>query len=147
MMQLLPILALGTLCGVAWALQAPLSSMISHHTGPIESAFVVHLGGALGALAILPLTGVARLPAWQAIPWYCYGAGLLGVVAIAALVWMVPRVGVASTITVVIAAQLIASAVLDHFGVLGLTARSLEPQRLLGLGLVLVGVWQTVRSG
>jgi len=147
MTNVLTILVLGCLCGVAWALQAPLSSLISRQTGPIESAFIVHLGGAVAALALLPALGAASFAAWRGIPWYAYGAGVLGVVAIAALVTMVPRVGAATTITVIIAAQLLAAAVLDHFGVLGLTQRSLDPGRAAGFALMLLGVWQTLRSG
>ena len=34
---------------------------------------------------------------------------------------------------------------LDHFGLLGATQRTLDPTRALGLAVVLVGVWLTVK--
>jgi transporter family-2 protein len=41
--------------------------------------------------------------------------------------------------------QLVVGAVLDHFGLLGAAVRPLTAQRLLGLSVVMLGVWLTVR--
>lgn len=51
-----------------------------------------------------------------------------------------PRLGVASTITLMIAGQLALSLVLDHFGWLGVPRQPLSLTRVAGVALVLAGV-------
>jgi transporter family-2 protein len=58
---------------------------------------------------------------------------------------MIPRIGVAGAVTTLVAGQLLVSTVLDHFGWLGVMERSLDPTRILGLTVVFVGVWLTVK--
>jgi transporter family-2 protein len=52
---------------------------------------------------------------------------------------------VAASITAIVAGQLVIGAVLDHFGFLGAATRSMDLARLVGLLVVLAGVWLTVR--
>lgn len=146
MAQLLLIVVIGLLGGVAIGLQAPLSSMINQRLGLFESVFIVHLGGIIAISIPLIIVGGGKLGMWQTVPWYALCAGFLGVVVIASTVYMVPRIGVAGAITLIIAGQLTIAATIDHFGALDVTVRSISPQRLLGLGLVMLGVWQSVRS-
>ena len=46
---------------------------------------------------------------------------------------------------VAMATALLVGAVLDHFGLLGAAVRPLDLTRLLGLAVVLLGVWLTVK--
>jgi transporter family-2 protein len=54
-------------------------------------------------------------------------------------------VGVAAAIIMIIAGQLLVSTILDHFGMLGAMVRPLDLTRAIGLAVVLLGVWLTVR--
>jgi len=54
-------------------------------------------------------------------------------------------VGVAASITLIIAGQLVLSAVLDHYGLLGVHIRHVNIQRAFGLLLVFAGAWLAVR--
>ncbi len=138
------IILIGLAGGVAVGLQGPMASMISQRLGIFESVFIVHLGGALVALIPMLLIG-NRLGQWRSVPWYVLGAGVFGLVVIGAISYMIPRVGVAAAVTSVVAGQLLVSAVLDHFGLLGAALKPLDATRLLGLGVVLAGVWLTVK--
>jgi transporter family-2 protein len=131
--------------GAAVGLQSPLASMMSQRLGVLESVFIVHIGGAVAAL--LPLLWLAggRLKEWRSVPWYALGAGFFGLVVIAAISYILPRVGVAGSIVAIVSGQLLVGAVLDHFGLLGAAVRPLDLTRLLGLGVVLLGVWLTVK--
>ena len=139
------IILVGLAGGIAVGLQSPLASMLSQRLGMLESIFIVHLGGAI--LSLLPLVFLSggRLGQWRSVPWYALGAGFFGLVVIAAVSFTIPRVGVAAAITTVVAGQILMSAVLDHFGWLGATIRPLDVPRLLGLAVVMLGVWLTVR--
>ena len=144
MESVLLIIIVGLIGGVAVGLQGPLASMLSQKLGILESVFIVHLGGFLVALIPMLFIG-SKLGQWRSVPWYALGAGVFGLVVIGAVSYMIPRVGVAAAITSIVAGQLLISAALDHFGWLGATERALDAPRLLGLGVVFVGVWLTVR--
>src|SRR5512133_1136853 len=145
MQTVLVIILIGLAGGVAVGLQSPLASMISQRLGTLESVFIVHLGGALVALIPLLFYSGGQLTQWRSVPWYALGAGVFGLVVIGAISYMIPRVGVAASITAIVAGQLLVGTILDHFGLLGAAERSLDPTRALGLAIVLVGVWLTVK--
>jgi transporter family-2 protein len=145
MQTILLIILVGLAGGVAVGLQSPMASLISQRLGVFESIFIVHLGGALFALLPLLVQGGGRLAGWRGLPWYTLFAGVFGLVVIGAISYMIPRIGVAGSIITVVAGQLLVGTILDQFGWLGAAQRSLDPGRLLGLGVVLVGVWLTVR--
>lgn len=139
------ILLIGLAGGVAVGLQSPMASMLTQRLGIFESVFIVHIGGAIIALVPLLIHSGGRLSQWRSVPWYTLGAGVFGLVVIAAISYTIPRVGVAAAITSVVAGQLLAGTLIDHFGVLGAMQRSLEPTRILGLIVLMVGVWLTVK--
>ncbi len=119
--------------------------MMTERIGVFESIFVVHLGGAM--LSVLPLIviGGGRLSQWRGVPWYALCAGFFGVVVIAAISYTIPRVGVAASIITIVAGQLVVGTILDQYGLLGAGIRPLGPARAIGLAVVMLGVWLTVR--
>lgn len=144
MQSLLIIILIGVMGGVAIGVQSPLASMISQRLGVLESVFIVHLGGALVALVPLLIFG-SKFNQWRSLPWYTLGAGAFGLVVIFAMSYMIPRVGVAPALIVLLAGQLLMGSVMDHFGWLGAVQRPIELSRVLGLSVVLAGVWLTVK--
>jgi bacterial/archaeal transporter family-2 protein len=119
--------------------------MISQRLGTWESIFIVHAGGTLLALIPLLFLGGGRLKEWRSVPWYALLAGVFGLVVIAAISYMIPRIGVAGSIITVVAGQLLVGTILDHFGWLGAIERPLDATRLLGMGILMLGVWLTVK--
>jgi len=145
MESILLIILIGLAGGVAVGLQSPMASMITQRLGTFESVFIVHIGGAMIALVPLLIYGGGKLSQWRSVPWYALGAGIFGLVVIAAISYMIPRVGVAASITTVVAGQLLVGVILDHYGLLGASVRPLDVTRLIGLAVVLAGVWLTVK--
>jgi transporter family-2 protein len=144
MNAILLIILIGLAGGVAVGLQSPMSSMITQRLGIFESVFIVHIGGAIIALIPLLVYG-SKLAQWRSAPWYTLGAGFFGLIVIAAVSYIIPRAGVAASITTVVAGQLLVGTILDHYGWLGAAARPVDITRLIGLGVVLAGVWLTVK--
>ena len=145
MQSILFILLIGLAGGIAVGLQSPLASMMSQRLGTLESVFIVHAGGALIALIPLLVYGGGKLGQWRSVPWYALLAGVFGIVVIGAISYMIPRIGVAGSIITVVAGQLLVGTILDQFGWLGAMQRPLDATRLLGLAVVLIGVWLTVK--
>lgn len=131
--------------GLAIGLQAPLASIIGQRLGMIESVFIIHLGGMLAALLILLFNKGGNLAQWQNVPWYALLGGVLGVVLISAQVLIIPKIGVAAAITLIIAGQLLTAVSIDHFGLLGVDVKLLSWDRVSGIAIVLLGVWLTIK--
>ena len=139
------IIVIGLIGGVAVGLQSPMASILTQRLGIFESVFIIHSGGALLALIPILIYGGEKLSQWRNIPWYVLGAGVFGLIVIGAISYMIPRIGVAAAITTIVAGQLLVGTILDHFGLLGAIGRSMDLTRAIGLLIVLVGVWLTVK--
>ncbi len=139
------IILIGLIGGIAVGLQAPMASIITQRLGIFESVFIVHVGGALLALLPLLFYSGGNLARWKELPWFTLLAGGFGLIVIGALSHMIPRVGVGAAVITIVAGQMLVSTVLDHYGWLGGMGRPLEPTRAIGLAVVLVGVWLTVK--
>lgn len=145
MQMLLLAVIVGLLGGLAVGLQGPLASLMSQHIGTMESVFVIHLGGALMAGVLLLGVGGGNLAAWRSVPWYALGAGIFGLVVLSAVSYTIPRIGAATTVTLIVVAQLVLSTLLDHFGLLGTSVRPIDPSRILGVAVLFLGTWLMVR--
>ncbi len=131
--------------GVGICFQSLFSGVIGSKVGVLESVFIVHAGGMLLSVGIMAFLRGGNLGAWSTVPWYTLCAGFLGVVIVGAISYAVPRIGLASTLTVAIAAQLAFGAMLDHFGLLGAVQRTLDLPRMIGLFVLAFGTWLVVR--
>jgi len=145
MQSIIVIILIGLAGGIAVGIQAPLSSMISQRLGILESIFIVHLGGALVVLIPLLIYGGGKLGNWRSLPWYALGAGALGLVVIFSMSYMIPRIGVAPALIILLSGQLLIGSIMDHFGLLGAVQRPIDLMRVLGLAVVFLGVWLSVK--
>lgn len=134
--------------GAATALQAPTNAKMMGAVGsPVNAAFVSFAVGT-AALGVLALVMQVRpdLAASRALPWYAWIGGLYGAIFVVAAAWGVPRLGVATTIILMVAGQLLLSLVLDHFGAMGMPKQPISVGRVAGIGLVIAGVLLVRRS-
>lgn len=145
MQQIALVVLIGLIGGVAIGFQAPLASLMSQRIGTLESVFIIHLGGAIAACVPLLVLGGGNLGAWRSVPWYALGAGTLGLVVISAISTAMPRLGIMTTVTLVVAAQLIVGALADHFGLMGAAMRPITLARLAGMALLFLGAWLIMR--
>jgi transporter family-2 protein len=65
---------------------------------------------------------------------------LLGAIFVFGTTMLAPRIGVAVMLGLVVAGQMAASLVFDRVGVLGMVERELTAARIVGAGIVIVGV-------
>ena len=145
MQALIPVVFIGLMSGIAVGLQSPLASMITQRLGMLESIFIIHIGGAILIAIPLIFVGGGNLGNWRSLPWYALLAGSMGLIVVGGVSLMIPRVGVATSITLIIAGQLVISSILDHYGLLGVDIRHMDAPRILGLVIVFIGAWLTVR--
>ncbi|MEH6584153.1 MAG: DMT family transporter [Halioglobus sp.] len=146
MAAMLPIIFIGLLGGMAIGLQGPFSSIIGQKLGILEGVFIIHLGGAVAALLPLLLMGGGKLAGWNTLPWYILSGGVLGLVVVGAIAYMIPHIGAAPAMVLIVAGQLLIGSLLDHLGLFGLKVNPIDMQKAGGLLMVFLGVWLTIKS-
>lgn len=130
------------LAGGATALQAPTNAKLMGAAGsPVNAALISFAVGtaALGVVAMI-LQAKPDITTARAMPWYVWIGGLYGAIFVVAAAWGVPRLGVALTITLMVAGQLLVGLMLDHFGAFGAPQHPISLGRAAGVALVLAGV-------
>ena len=145
MSTLTPLFIIAAIGGISITLQAQFMGLMDKQIGTLESMFITYgSGGLLIGVAMLLHRG-GNLAAWQEVPWYALSAGALGLVIVGTIGYSTSRLGLVTVLTIIVAAQFISGALLDHFGVLGAELRPLNFARVSGIGLLLLGTWLVVR--
>ena len=138
------VVLIGLLGGIAVAVQASLAGIFSERVGLIGNGLFIFGGGFLFALTIVLFSGKDQLHNWRSVPWYAYLAGPLGIIIISSIGYAIPRIGVASTLTLIVVSQLIVGVIMDHFGWLTIP-RPVDLQRLIGIAILFIGTWIVLR--
>ncbi|QPF87751.1 DMT family transporter [Bradyrhizobium genosp. L] len=138
---LLYLLALGA--GISVAVQQVLNGNLrAALNSPAWAGLVSYLGGLVMMVIVLIATR-EPVPSWKlvsAVPWWAWSGGILGGVFILLMILLLPSLGAATLLALVVAGQMIAGIAMDHFGFFGLPAHPVSPLRLIGIALVIGGV-------
>ncbi|MCK8782971.1 DMT family transporter [Roseomonas sp. NAR14] len=135
--------ALAVLAGISivvqQALNANLRASLSSAAWSGFASYAVGLACmALLACALrdpLPPAGVA-----SRIPWWGWSGGLFGALFIGLGILLVPRLGAATFLSLLVAGQMLGSVAFDHFGWLNLDRHPIDLPRLAGAVLLIGGV-------
>ncbi|GJE42599.1 DMT family transporter [Methylobacterium soli] len=134
---------LAALAGISIVVQQALNaSLRGALSSAVWSGFVSYLVGLLcmGVLAVASRDPVPSAIVAARIPWWGWSGGLFGAIFVGLAILLVPQLGAARFIALLVAGQMLASVVIDHFGLLGLAQRALDLPRLLGVILLTGGV-------
>lgn len=129
--------------GVGLVLQQALNSSLRLPLGSWAWAgFVSYLVGLASMICLILVLRdpVPPLSAVRTIPWWAWTGGVLGAIYIALAIVLLPQIGAAAFVALLVAGQLATSLAFDHFGLFGLAQRSVDPMRLLGALLLIAGV-------
>jgi transporter family-2 protein len=74
------------------------------------------------------------------VPWWAWSGGLFGAIFVALAIILIPKIGAATFIAVLVAGQMLASVAFDHFGWLGLAQRPIDLPRVIGVIFLIAGV-------
>jgi transporter family-2 protein len=136
-------LAVALFAGAVVPFQAASNAALGRSLGHPLWATLASL--AVSIAVVIPLVLSMRAPAPQlsvalAGPWWLWVGGLAGAAYITAALLLTPRLGVASFMVCVIAGQVIASVVIDHFGMMGVPAKPATLGRIGGVLLIVIGM-------
>jgi transporter family-2 protein len=128
--------------GVSFVFQQVVNSNLRVEIGsPWWAGFVSYLGGTIVMLAVAlalrePFPSAAVVARSQALSWT---GGLFGAIYIAISILLLPRLGAATVIALIIAGQMIGSLTFDHFGLFELPIHHITAPRVAGALFLLVG--------
>jgi transporter family-2 protein len=142
-LALLGFAALAAGAGVSFVMQQAVNADLRAALGSAAWAgFVSYLGGTLCMLA-LALVLRDAVPATAMIVrsnWWAWTGGFFGAVYIAISILLLPRIGAATFVALLIGGQMLSSLVFDHYGLLGLAGRPADVPRIVGAVLLVTGV-------
>ena len=124
------------------AVQGTINSVLGREIGLTETTFIVHATAAVLLLLLFILSSDINFEfkiLFQ-VPWYLYLGGIMGIIITYTVAFSIPRLGVATATTAIVAAQVTTASILDHLGVLGLEKVPFSWQRVLGIALLALGV-------
>jgi len=134
---------LALFAGISVATQQALNGGLRLALGsPAWAALVSYAGGLLTMIVVVISLG-EPVPSWIAIantPWWAWTGGILGGVFILLSIVLLPSLGAATLIALIVSGQMLAAIMLDHFGAFGLTQHPISLSRWLGAVLLVAGV-------
>jgi transporter family-2 protein len=144
-MQIWLVFLIGILGGVAVGLQSPMAGAIGQRLGGVASSFIVHVSGAIFSGLFLFIRGGEKIREWRTLPGYMLFAGLFGLLLYMTISVTLPRLGSTMMVVLIIVGQLVTGAIIDHFGLLGVATRHIDPLRVLGLVVLVLGAYLIAR--
>ncbi len=129
--------------GFLIAIQAGCTPVLQN---PVLSAFLSFCSGtaalffALAIYTVVTNRSMPRAAQWGAVPWWGWFGGALGAVYILCMVLTAEKVGAGVFIGITVTATIVASLVMDHFGLLGFHRHTASPGRIIGGALMVAGM-------
>jgi transporter family-2 protein len=146
MIQTALVILIGLIGGVAVGIQSPISASMGNRIGPVASSVIVHLGGLLASLLLLIVRRGEKIQSWANLPAYMLLAGVFGLILIVSISYTLPKIGAGMMIALIVAGQLTAGILIDHFGWLGVPVRPINLSRVAGVMILLAGSYLISRS-
>lgn len=134
---------LAVAAGLSFVMQQAVNANLRASLGSAAWAgFVSYLGGTVCMLLLALLlrdpmpqaSAIARSNGWA------WSGGLFGAVYIGISIMLVPRLGAMAFVTLLVAGQMLASLVFDHYGLFGVPRHPADLSRLLGAAFLVLGV-------
>jgi bacterial/archaeal transporter family-2 protein len=110
---------------------------------PLITGIMVFVVGFFGMLIL----SLAMRISWPSVnqlasaPGYGYLGGLIIATYVVMITVLVPRIGVGTSISVIVTGQILCAVAIDHFGFFGVHVRSIDANRLIGVLMMITGIY------
>jgi bacterial/archaeal transporter family-2 protein len=134
------LLAVGA--GVSFVFQQAVNANLRVEIGSAWWAgFVSYLGGTLAMLAMAIVLREPWLSGTMGVrsSWISWTGGIFGAIYIAISIIMLPRLGAATVVALIVVGQMIGSLIFDQFGLLGVPQHSATLARIAGATFLIFG--------
>lgn len=139
---------LALISGFALTLQAGINGELRSKIGsPILSSLISFAVGTIALIIIFSFTVLSGSSSSQNFinikntSWWMFTGGLLGAFYIFTNIFTSPKIGFANMFSLVICGQIILAVIFDHYGLLGNPIHTINSLRVLGIILLILGVY------
>ncbi len=137
-------IAMAFIAGSFFPTQAGVNAQLARVVGsPVLATFYSFFVG-LASLGLFVFFSRTQWPSWsqlgQVSPWMWTG-GVIGAFGVGTIVFLAPRLGAGTLMSWLLAGQLISSILFDHYGWLGFQQHPASLLRLVGLVMMILGVF------
>lgn len=132
---------IGLAVGFFVVIQGAMNARVMTALGSVMSATLVNfcIGAAvlLGVMAvsghIATIQNLATAPRWSLL------AGVVGLLLVMGTALLIPRIGTAHTVALIVCGQALASLLVDHYGWFGVPVMEISMSRIAGCALLAIG--------
>jgi bacterial/archaeal transporter family-2 protein len=129
--------------GISFVFQQAVNANLRTELGyPFWAGFISYLGGTIAMFMMVivmrePLLSGRMISQTSLLSWT---GGAFGAAYIAISILLLPRLGVATVVALIVLGQMIASLAFDHYGILGAPIHPAGVKRIAGAMLLMLGV-------
>jgi len=131
--------ASATVIGMLIAIMVFFNGTLNTYLDSFTSGFLIHIVG-ITAVIIILIVRQEKLKISRDIPKYLLVGGLFGVMLVIFNSYCFVKIGATMTLTLGLFGQMIFSAIVDHFGLFGMTQNKMIPKKMFGFLIVTAGV-------
>lgn len=132
--------------GAAAAFQAPINSGLGKRIGVFETGLWSFMTGAILLFIVMLIFGKGQFSAVTTVPKWQLLGGVLGVIAVTSMIVSAPQLGVGLATVCILFGQITIAIVIDSLGLLGAEKVPLDYNRIIGIVLMLAGIFFVYRS-
>jgi transporter family-2 protein len=139
----LPYILAAVVIGGLLTLQAGFNADVARRVGNPFGAAVISVSVSF-TLAVSYYLATRQHLAWGAVagvPKYLFLAGFVGFIFVIGTIWLAPILGATLLFAAIVAGQMIVATIADYTGIAAYQSQTFDPWRIVGIGLVLAGVW------
>ena len=132
------------LVGVGLVVQIGLNAAVGRMLGGAIYGTIANFVVGLAALVVFFVMSRHALPARDAfaeVPAHAWLGGLFGAAYVGVATFAGPRLGALLLLALTVGGQMVASVIVDHYGLLGFQQHPVTLTRLVGIALLLLGIW------
>ncbi len=141
--ETLLLILVALLVGAGFPIQAGINATIAQALGhPLLGAVTNTVVASLVLLAVILVLRIPSPPvaALAAAPWWAWTGGVLGAFFVLSSLVLAPKLGAAAFVSTTIVGTMIASLLVDHFGLLVYRPQPVTALRVVGGALVVTGM-------
>jgi transporter family-2 protein len=136
-------LLMALIAGATVPVQAGINARLNFFAGSPVTASIISFIAGTGTLIVYALITRVPLPgtaAFAGSPWWIWIGGILGAFFVTSCVILAEKVGAVSMLGLILAGQMVASVILDHYGILGYNVNPVSAAKIAGILLICAGV-------
>ena len=126
--------------GIIVAIMISLNGQVSGIAGSYASSVIIHLVGLFGIILVLIFTK-SKIGNLKGIPFYMFTGGLIGILTVLFTNASYIGLGVSLMVSISLLGQLVTSLVIDHFGYFNMPVSEFDKKKILGLIIIIVGIY------